>query len=223
MTARAAASRPRRRALPKPRPVRESVREDARGAYRESILAAAERVFTRAGFYETRMADIAKEAGVGVGTLYNYFESKELIFSEILATKHGEFKTAVEGSATAEDAVERLRQMVRGSFACLEDHGGLYAIFMERGAVGESDVERLVSDKAARGYTEFLEMLEKTIRAAVRAKQIRGDLDVKLLVAALSGSMNGAIYQWFKRGRRGRLSEITDELVDLFLNGARTQ
>jgi AcrR family transcriptional regulator len=203
--------------------VRESLREEARGTYREAIIAAAERVFTRAGFYTTRMADIAREAGVGVGTLYNYFESKELIFSEIVATKHGEFKSAVEGAAVAEDALERLRQIVRGSLECLDEHGGLYAVFMERGAVGESDVERLVSAKAAKGYTEFLELLEKTLRAAVRAKQIRSDVDPRLLVSALSGAMNGAVYSWMKRGRKGRVSQITDELVELFLNGAGTR
>jgi AcrR family transcriptional regulator len=203
--------------------VRESLREEARGTYREAILAAAERVFTRAGFYTTRMADIAREAGVGVGTLYNYFESKELIFSEIVAAKQGEFKSAVEGAAVAGDAIERLRQIVRGSLECLDEHGGIYAVFMERGAIGESDVERLVSAKAAKGYTEFLEVLEKTLRAAIRAKQIRSDVDPRLLVSALSGAMNGAVYAWMKRGRKGRVSQITDELVELFLNGARTR
>jgi AcrR family transcriptional regulator len=205
------------------RPVRESLREEARGTYRGAILQAAERVFTRAGFYATRMADIAREAGVGVGTLYNYFESKELIFSEIIAARHGEFKSAVEEAATADDPIERLRQIVRGSFACLDEHGGLYAVFMERGAVGESDVERLVSDKAARGYTEFLELLEKTLRAAIRAKRLRTDIDPRILVSVLSGAMNGATYAWFKRGRRGPLSSVTDPLLELFLNGARNK
>src|SRR5690349_18001945 len=63
------------------RPVRESAREGARGAFRDAIVSAAERVFARSGFYETKMAEIAREAGVGVGTLYNYFESTEVIFA----------------------------------------------------------------------------------------------------------------------------------------------
>src|SRR5262245_37553049 len=136
MTDREAPVRRPAKARPRPRPVRESLREEARGTYREAILSAAERVFSRAGFYTTRMADIAREAGVGVGTLYNYFESKELIFSEILASRHDEFREAIDRAATADDPVERLRQIVRGSFDCLDEHGGLYAVFMERGAIG---------------------------------------------------------------------------------------
>lgn len=201
--------------------MRESLREEARGTYRGAILSAAERVFSRAGFYTTRMADIAAEAGVGVGTLYNYFESKELIFSEILAARHEEFQAAVDRASTAEDPIERLHQIIRSSFECLDEHGGLYAVFMERGAIGMSDVERMVSAKAARGYGEFLERLEKTIRDAIRRGQIRSKADPHLLVCVLSGAVNGATYAWLKRGRRGRLSQVTDELVELFLNGAR--
>src|SRR5512147_1607985 len=66
----ASPSRPEGQGSARPR-VREVVREGARGAYRNAILEAAERVFARSGFYTTRMADIAREAGVGVGTLYN--------------------------------------------------------------------------------------------------------------------------------------------------------
>src|SRR5262245_55007662 len=87
----------RARGLPRPatgvhdRPVREAAREGARGAFRDAIVSAAERVFARSGFYATKMAEIAREAGVGVGTLYNYFESKEVIFTEILVDRQAEF------------------------------------------------------------------------------------------------------------------------------------
>jgi AcrR family transcriptional regulator len=207
----------------KPRPVREALREEARGTYRDAIIGAAERVFARSGFYTTRMADIAKEAGVGVGTLYNYFESKELIFSEILVTRHDEFKKRVEAGATASSPVERLRQLVNGSFSCLDDHGDLYAVIMERGGVAEWDLERLVGSKATSGYDEFLELVEKNVRAAIRAKELRGDVEPRTLVAVLIGGLNGIVYSWMKRGRKGRLTDTTGELMELFLQGAKSK
>jgi AcrR family transcriptional regulator len=203
--------------------VRESLREEARGTYRDAIIAAAERVFSRSGFYATKMAEIAKEAGVGVGTLYNYFESKELIYSEILVARHGEFKARVEGAATASSPCERLRQLVRACFECLEDHSALFSVMMERGGVSEADMERLVGARAASGFEEFLELLERNVRAAVRAKELRDGVDPRILVAVLSGSMNGVVYAWLKRGRKGRLAETTGELMELFLQGARSK
>src|SRR5581483_9842348 len=44
---------------------------------RERILAAAERIFARHGFFAARVSEIAKEAGVADGTIYLYFKSKD--------------------------------------------------------------------------------------------------------------------------------------------------
>lgn len=200
--------------------VREHARQEARGAYRGAIVAAAERVFARSGFYETKMAEIAREAGVGVGTLYNYFESKDVIFGEIVVVRQAEFDRTVQAAAVAGDPLERLRQIVESSLSYLDQHGALLAIFEERGAVNECDVERLAGPRVARGYERLLALMEKNIRAAVKAKCIRADVDTRLLVAMLSGAMNGATYAWMKRGRRGRLASVTGELMELFFQGA---
>lgn len=202
---------------------RASPREEARGAYREAILKAAEAVFARSGFYAARMADFAKEAGVGVGTLYNYFDNKDVILAEILDALHVEFMSRLRSASEVSDPVERLRLIVARALESLEEHGALYAIFSERGAVGECDVERLVGPKVTLRYDEFLELLEETVRDAVRAKKIRSDVEPRLVVAALTGGMNGAMYTWLKRGRRGRLARLSEQLFRLFLEGAHSR
>ncbi len=203
------------------RPLRDSAREHARGAYRFAILAAAERVFVRGGFYETRMADIAREAGVGVGTLYNYFESKEVIFGNLLELRHREFRSMVKAAATAEDPVERLGQIVRSVLSSVDEKGEFLAVFMERGIIGDYDVERLVGASHARAHEEFLDLVERILREAVRRKKVRADVGVSPLATALSGAINGAIYAWLKKGRRARLASAADDLIGIFLEGAR--
>jgi AcrR family transcriptional regulator len=157
-----------------------------------------------------------------VGTLYNYFESKEEIFAAMLDAQHDQFFQRITGALEGEeDPVARLRSIVVATFEHLEAHGPLFAILMERGGVGEFDVERLAGAGAARHYEEFLGLLEKTVKAAIRRKAMRADVDARLLVAMLSGAMNGATYAWLKKGRRGRLSSVVDDLLSLFLQGAR--
>ncbi|RCG21353.1 TetR/AcrR family transcriptional regulator [Streptomyces diacarni] len=56
---------------------------ERRAANRSQIVAAARRCFSRAGFHQTSMPDIAAEAGVSVGAPYRYFASKEEIIVEI--------------------------------------------------------------------------------------------------------------------------------------------
>src|SRR3977135_4351289 len=50
---------------------------------RESILRAATRVFARSGYFNSKVADIAREADVADGTVYLYFKSKEEILHSI--------------------------------------------------------------------------------------------------------------------------------------------
>ncbi|HOK23721.1 MAG TPA: helix-turn-helix domain-containing protein, partial [Candidatus Hydrothermia bacterium] len=51
---------------------------------KQKILRAARDVFGKKGFYETRMEDIATEAGIAKGTLYIYFPSKEELYECLL-------------------------------------------------------------------------------------------------------------------------------------------
>jgi len=50
----------------------------------EKIEAAALRLFIRRGFYGTSVRDIAQEAGVSLGNIYNYYRTKEQLFSSLV-------------------------------------------------------------------------------------------------------------------------------------------
>lgn len=54
-----------------------NAKERKAGDKRERILAAAVRVFAKSGFFDARVSDVAKAAGVADGTIYLYFTSKE--------------------------------------------------------------------------------------------------------------------------------------------------
>ena len=61
-----------------------SPRPDVTGERKIQILNAAEGVFTKKGFDDARMDDIAEETGLSKGTLYNYFKSKDDLIIAIL-------------------------------------------------------------------------------------------------------------------------------------------
>ncbi len=54
---------------------------------REVILDAAYNLFIDKGYWDTKIIDIADSAGIGKGTVYEYFESKDAIFLELFKTK----------------------------------------------------------------------------------------------------------------------------------------
>jgi AcrR family transcriptional regulator len=201
---------------------RRTPRETARDAFRASLREAAERVFVRSGFHAAKMTDIAAAAGVAVGTLYNYFESKEEIFAEIYAAHSRDLHALLQPELRRASPSERLARFVHTCFEYMDRHGALLALFVERGGTAEYDLKRLGGDVAEAEYTRFLRTLAETVSAAVAIGELRSDIPVATLVSTLSGAMNGAIYAWLKRRRRGRLSAVADDLLELFLSGARS-
>ena len=77
------------------------------GDKRDRILAAAERIFARHGFFAARVTEIAKEAGVADGTIYLYFKSKDDLliswFEHRMKQVNEELRATIECCSTLND------------------------------------------------------------------------------------------------------------------------
>ncbi|MDH5379831.1 MAG: TetR/AcrR family transcriptional regulator [Cyclobacteriaceae bacterium] len=65
--------------------------QEIRENKREQILEAALKCFSTNGYYKASIAEIAKEAGISKGLIYNYFESKDVILKELVWGVYEEF------------------------------------------------------------------------------------------------------------------------------------
>ena len=68
---------------------------------RRQILAAAMACFARCGFHQTTMNDISSEAGISVGLIYRYFESKETVISAMASEHQREIQSVLERARQA--------------------------------------------------------------------------------------------------------------------------
>ena len=75
---------------------------------RELILKAAERLFRHYGPAKTTIGDIAREARIGVGSVYLEFRSKDSILAELSHFKHRRVLTAMRDAARRGNHAERL-------------------------------------------------------------------------------------------------------------------
>lgn len=197
--------------------VRRSVREESRAVYRQAIMEAAIQIFGRTGFRDTKIADIASEAGVATGTLYNYFSSKEDIFSSIIDDGRERLATEIELQTNIEDPLVRLRELVRVLFDFLEEHGALVTIYMQIG--GHHMGVRTDCDGGDEPFREFL--FAQFIAALTESgDRVRRDHSAQTLAMALGGLINGSIINWIEGGFAPGLRDQVEIIMDLFLNGA---
>jgi AcrR family transcriptional regulator len=83
------------------------ITQEAKAATRERVLDAARRMFARAGFEAATTRDIAREAGIAAGTLFNYFPNKDAValalIADALAAGRSDFEQRRRPAALAED------------------------------------------------------------------------------------------------------------------------
>jgi AcrR family transcriptional regulator len=99
---------------------------------RDAILDAAREVFEKEGFFNTTMAQIASRAEFGVGTLYQFFPSKQLLFAEVIRQGLDDFmssmKTLLAKKKTWRD---KLRIFVEFNIGWIENNPGFHRLIYE--------------------------------------------------------------------------------------------
>lgn len=72
------------------------LREDKKRQTQQNIMEAGKHIFSEKGYQQASMAEIAKDAGVGTGTIYNYFPSKGALLLRIFTEEAEEMKGAFD-------------------------------------------------------------------------------------------------------------------------------
>lgn len=185
---------------------------------RQAILRAAISVFARCGYFNSKVADIAREAGVADGTVYLYFKSKE----EIL---HSIFDRSVEEALDAArkrvqrltDPREKLRQIAHMHLERLGADRDLAVVFQVelRGST------KFMEQFSAAGFAEYLTLIRSTFEEGQRAGLFRTDLNARVVAKVLFGALDEMATNWILSKRRYKLAPMADQVLDIFLNGVR--
>lgn len=191
----------------------------AGGDKREAILRAAITVFAHNGYFNSKVADIAREAGVADGTVYLYFKNKE----DILHSIFDRSVEAVLGAArkqieTLTDPKEKLRQIALLHLEGLGADRDLAVVFQVelRGST------KFMEEFSAAGFAEYLALIRSTFEEGQRAGVFRADLNSKVVAKVLFGALDEMATNWILSKRRYKLAPMADQVLDIFLNGVKT-
>ncbi|MHB1346021.1 MAG: TetR/AcrR family transcriptional regulator [Candidatus Humimicrobiaceae bacterium] len=81
------------------------------------IFNCAKELFGSKGFKDTNVSDITKMAGIGVGTFYNYFSSKESLFLDIFMKENEKLKKSFESVDLDTDPIKAIKKIMSLNFA----------------------------------------------------------------------------------------------------------
>lgn len=183
---------------------------------RESILRAATRVFARNGYFNSKVADIARAAGVADGTVYLYFKSKEEILHSIFDQNMAEAIAAGRKLiAKLKDPREKLRRIAALHLERLGADRDLAIVFQVelRGST------KFMREFSAAGFAEYLDLLRATFEEGQRTGVFRKDLNAKVVSKILFGALDEMATNWIISKRSYKLEPMAEVVMDVFLSG----
>jgi TetR/AcrR family fatty acid metabolism transcriptional regulator len=182
----------------------------------QQIIDAAVRVFARKGYWSSRVSDIARAAGIGAGTIYLYFETKEDILITVFRDKMAAFVSVLWRAIAEEpDAVAKLRRLVTMHFEILEREPELAEVVQVELRQGQ----KFFRGPATQEIAAYFALISSVLEEGVAAGQFRRDLPVKVATKMLFGAMDQMATSWVLGKRGYRLVATAPAVADLFLQG----
>jgi len=185
---------------------------------REANLRAAVKVFARKGFFNSKVADIAREAGIADGTVYLYFKSKDEILHSVFDRAMEEF--IAEGKREIEGIIEpdkRLQKIARLHLERLSADRDLAIVFQVelRGST------KFMEEFSGGGFAEYLDIIRQTIAEGQRQGVFRQDLKPVVCAKILYGALDEMVTNWILSKKSYPLAPMADEVLKVFFNGTR--
>ena len=188
----------------------------AAGDKREAILRAATGVFARSGYFNSKVADNARAAGVADGTVYLYYKSKEEILHSIFERNTSEaIAEGREELAKIQDPRDKLRRIARHHLERLGADRDLAIVFQ----VELRSSTKFMEAFSATGLAEYLRLIRETFEEGQRAGVFRAELNAKVVAKVLFGALDEMATNWILSTRRYKLAPMADQVLDIFLNG----
>jgi AcrR family transcriptional regulator len=171
---------------------------------RERVLEAAKAVFSRGG-PEASLETVARRAGVGIGTLYRHFPTREALYEAVYRHEVEQLVELARHLEAETAPVEALRRWLQAGVEFMATKKGMVAA-LATAAQGSPDLVAYSLDRLTRAVGELLQ------RAAA-AGEVRDDIGPEDLLRTLVGMC-------YAHDRPGWQAKVL-RLVDVFIDGLR--
>ena len=177
---------------------------------RQDLLAAAKRVLADKGYYNTKIADIALAADIGVGTFYLYYPTKEALFLEFVEETTRTLREEINQTlATIEDPVEKIRLAHLTFFRFAQVNRELLKIIFGHGNAFNELLQQVYSGFVATSAERIIEGIEK---GAFRPLPPQ-------VIANASVGMFAQVVSWWIDQEEPSAEVMAATMTDFFLHG----
>ena len=186
-----------------------------RPSAKDRILEAALEVFSQKGFHPATMDEIAEKAGVGKGTLYRYFETKEKLFAELVRLRLEELgKRAGSVIEEHDDVLTMISKYIRIYFEFFDRNQRLYRLIIQE----QLDLGEHSPDEYFRRVKRAIPNLRRKVYEGTQ-QGILKDVDFQTVFYGTMGFAHGVIQKWLARDCSYPLVDELPGVLEVLFHG----
>ncbi|SNS79708.1 transcriptional regulator, TetR family [Anaerovirgula multivorans] len=185
---------------------------------RDLIIQAAIQVFARSGFYKAKVGDIAETAGVGKGTIYEYFNSKDHLFEEMVHFSLDTYITSIKNVLFQNITTEsKLREFFLLIIRFTQKHMDIMRIFSQEAWRSDNNIVYLMMD----AKKQIVTLVEEVLTEAVNKGEFR-PIDEKIAAIIFLGGINYMVMYHVSLHDDHITEEQINQYIDLFIKGLKS-
>jgi len=182
---------------------------------RRQILEAAISVFARNGYFNSRVSEIAREAGVADGTIYIYFKSKEDILSAIFEEALQQFiESAKEELSAIRDPRQRLERIAYLHLKQLGSNRDLASVFQIEFRHNIMFMERFTRTR----LRDYFAIIQEAILDGQEQNLFR-PINSKFATKLFFGMLDELVTSWLISGKEYQLEDAAKPAAEVFVFG----
>jgi AcrR family transcriptional regulator len=186
---------------------------------RNHILESALKCFGEKGYQATIIDDIVKDSNISKGAIYNYFESKEEIYLQLLKKRTNTFFEDMEQeNANVTSAIAKLANLFTRfkKQELKEDDQQTMRVYIEFWLYGsrQEDLKKILVER----YNRFIEFIEKIIVEGQESGEIKKDLDPQNISRIFWAVRDGNVLHYSFLGEEEQYRNAWDTIEEMFLN-----
>ncbi|HDG98572.1 MAG: TetR family transcriptional regulator [Deltaproteobacteria bacterium] len=185
------------------------------------IIEAATKVFAEKGFFQSRVADIAREAGVADGTIYIYFENKDDILISLFEEQMSLVLENMEAQlSTVDDPAEKLRIFALTHLKLVEENQSMAEIIQ----VELRQSSKFIKEYKNQQFARYLDIIAGIIREGQEKGVFRADIVPGIAKRAFFGALDEMSRFWVLSSRKDYdIKTAALQISQYFLEGMKVR
>jgi AcrR family transcriptional regulator len=188
---------------------------------RMEILEQAEKVFATKGFHNVTVAEIAHASGFSIGSLYQFFEGKENLYTTMISEKldlmYAEIRKATN---TAKDITGKLEALIDAHLQFIEKNTDFCRLFIKGENAALSEAMTSLRQKIIDDYFKHIKFIENLLKEGIKKGLLRA-LPPHEMAEALFHLIRASSIEWMLVSAKECLISKKGFILDIFLHGVK--